>query len=73
LKETPVITDLDATERQKRLDDAVKCLDQLIIVIMERVAIQHRIDEEELASECQAEPKDDNHDEHADGAEFDYF
>jgi hypothetical protein len=73
LKETPVITDLDATERQKRLDDAVKCLDQLIVIIMERVAVQHRIDEEELVSECQAEPKGDNREEHADGDEFDYF
>jgi len=71
LKKTPIVTDPNALERQKRLDKAVKCLDELIIIIMERIAARHRIDEEELASACQVEPE--NHDELPDGAEFDNF
>jgi hypothetical protein len=73
LKGTPITINPNAIEQQKRLDDAVKCLDELIIIIMERIAAQHRIDEEELASACRAEPEDDNRDELPDGAEFDNF
>jgi len=41
----------------------VKCLDELIVIVMERIAAQHRIDEEELASACQGkiETDDDVH------------
>jgi len=50
----------DAEDREKRLAAAVKCLDELIIIIMERIAAQSRIDEEELASACQAGTVDED-------------
>jgi hypothetical protein len=60
LKKAPLVIDRAAEDRQKRLAMAVKCLDELIIIVMERIAAESRIDEEELASACQTATDDDN-------------
>jgi hypothetical protein len=55
LTEITEITPAFDRQRQARLEAAVKCLDELIIIVMERVAAHHGIDEEDLASACQPE------------------
>ena len=69
LKTPPIVADPDAVQRQERLDAAVKCLDELIVIVMERIAVQHRIDEEDLAEACKAVPESDDEDDVAEPPE----
>jgi hypothetical protein len=58
----PTIPDLTGERREKRLQAAVVCLDELIVIVMERLAANSQIDVEDLASACQPHETDEDGD-----------